>query len=58
LRAIAFNGSAAAAIGRRLIGDPPAGIALIDLPSSSAANTQPFAEKAVKWRQLEEFTQL
>ena len=58
LRAIAFNGSAAATIGRRLIGDPPAGIALIDLPSSSAANTQPFAEKAVKWRQLEEFTQL
>jgi hypoxanthine-DNA glycosylase len=52
LRAIAFNGSTAAAVGRKLIGDPPAGIALIDLPSSSAANTRPFAEKAAEWAQL------
>ena len=55
LRAIAFNGSAAAAIGRRLIGKPPAGLILLDLPSSSAANTRPLAEKADKWRQLNEF---
>ena len=55
LRAIAFNGSAAAAIGRRLIGEPPAGLILLDLPSSSAANTRPLAEKADKWRQLNEF---
>jgi len=55
LRAIAFNGSAASAIGRRLIGEPPAGLILLDLPSSSAANTRPLAEKADKWRQLNEF---
>ncbi len=38
-RAIAFNGATAAKAGRKLIGQPPAGVALIDLPSSSAANT-------------------
>ena len=55
LRAIAFNGATAASIGRRLIGDPPPRIALIDLPSSSAANTRPFAEKAAAWAQLNEY---
>ena len=55
LRAIAFNGSAAALIGRRLIGEPPRRMVLVDLPSSSAANTRPFAEKAAKWGQLSEF---
>jgi len=58
LRAIAFNGSTAASVGRRLIGEPPAGLAMIDLPSSSAANTRPFAEKAAAWAQLREFIQL
>ena len=57
LRAIAFNGSSAATIGRKLVGEPPTGIVLIDLPSSSAASTRPFAEKAAKWRQLSEFIQ-
>lgn len=52
LRAIAFNGSTAAAAGRKLIGDPPAHIALIDLPSSSAANTRTFAEKSAAWSAL------
>jgi hypoxanthine-DNA glycosylase len=55
LRAIAFNGTAAAAIGRRIIGDPPAGIALIGLPSSSAANTRPLAAKAEEWSRLAQF---
>lgn len=55
LRAIAFNGSTAASAGRRLIGDPPAGLRLIDLPSSSAANTRPFAEKAQAWKQIGKF---
>ena len=55
LKAIAFNGAAAAAAGRRLIGQLPAGIALIDLPSSSAANTRPFAEKAEAWSRLSQF---
>ena len=57
LRAIAFNGSTAAAIGRRLVGEPPAHVTLIDLPSSSAANTRPFADKAAVWKQLGQFLQ-
>ena len=54
LRALAFNGSTAAAAGRRLIGkaDRPR---LIDLPSSSAANTQTFADKARAWAILAQF---
>jgi len=52
LRAIAFNGAAAAAIGRMLIGPGTDGIALVDLPSSSAANTTAMAEKAAAWDQL------
>ena len=55
LRAIAFNGSTAAAVGRRLVGEAPPGISLVDLPSSSAANTRPFAEKAAAWARLAEF---
>ena len=55
LRAIAFNGKTAAAAGRRLIGEAPVNRALVDLPSSSAANTRPFAEKARAWGQLREF---
>lgn len=55
LRAIAFNGGTAARIGRRLIGDPPPGIALIDLPSSSAANTRAAADKAAAWSRLAQF---
>jgi hypoxanthine-DNA glycosylase len=54
LRAIAFNGSTASTIGRKLVGEPPHGIQLIDLPSSSAANTTPFAEKARRWAALRE----
>jgi hypoxanthine-DNA glycosylase len=49
LRAIAFNGATAATAGRRLIGAAPAGLALVDLPSSSAANTRDFASKAEAW---------
>ena len=55
LRSIAFNGAAAAAIGRKLIGGAAGGIALIDLPSSSAANTRTFAEKARFWAQIADF---
>ena len=57
LRAIGFNGTAASAIGRKLIGDPPPGLALIDLPSSSAANAWPFAKKAAIWVQLKQFVE-
>jgi double-stranded uracil-DNA glycosylase len=54
LRAIAFNGATASKAGRRAIGDVSGPIQLIDLPSSSAANTKPFAEKAIAWSQLRE----
>jgi TDG/mug DNA glycosylase family protein len=54
LEAIAFNGGTAAAIGRRLIGDPGR-VTLIDLPSSSPANTRPFADKAAAWSVLAGF---
>ena len=54
LQAVAFNGSTAAAIGRRLLGTTE-GIALIDLPSSSPANTRPFDEKARAWGRLAQF---
>ena len=55
LRAIAFNGTTAAAVGRRLIGDSSSHLSLIDLPSSSAANTRPFTEKARVWSRLAQF---
>lgn len=57
LRAIAFNGTTSAAMGRRLIDEPRPGVTLIDLPSSSAANTRPFDEKAAAWARLSEFVQ-
>ena len=55
LGAIAFNGSTAVAVGRKLVGAPPRNITLIDLPSSSAANTMPFEEKGRSWSRLAEF---
>ena len=57
LRAIAFNGATASAAGRKLIGVPPPSLALIDLPSSSAANTQAFVSKAAAWSILREFVE-
>ncbi|HEX6742242.1 MAG TPA: DNA-deoxyinosine glycosylase [Sphingomicrobium sp.] len=55
LRAIAFNGGTAASVGRKLIGAPPAHVELVDLPSSSAANTRAFADKALAWSRLAQF---
>ena len=54
LAAIAFNGGTSAAIGRRLVGTDDA-LALIDLPSSSPANTRPFAQKAAAWARMRPF---
>ncbi|HET7710225.1 MAG TPA: DNA-deoxyinosine glycosylase [Sphingomicrobium sp.] len=54
VRAIAFNGGTAAKIGRKLIGDPH-GLTLLDLPSSSAANTRALVDKAKAWSRLAEF---
>ncbi len=53
LRAIAFNGSTASRIGRKEIGnDPGDRLTLIDLPSSSPANTVSYATKAEAWCRL------
>jgi len=57
LKTIAFNGATASRIGRRLIGDPPSNLELIDLPSSSAANAMPFEEKALVWASIGQFLQ-
>lgn len=54
LEAIAFNGTTSATVGRKLIGTVH-GIALIDLPSSSPANSRPIAEKAAAWASLRRF---
>ena len=54
LRAVAFNGRAAAAIGRRALGEQPR-LVLIDLPSSSAALTRPFDDKARSWSAIGKF---
>ncbi|MCS6622722.1 DNA-deoxyinosine glycosylase [Roseibacterium beibuensis] len=52
LRAVAFNGGTAAKLGRAVLSAPPAGVTLIDLPSSSPAHARPFAEKAAAWQGL------
>lgn len=54
LQAVAFNGAAAASAGRRLLARVDR-LTLVDLPSSSPANTRPFAEKAEAWGQLRQF---
>lgn len=54
LRAVAFNGGTAAKLGRRTL-LRPAGIDLIDLPSSSPAYTRPLSEKAAAWSVLTRF---
>ena len=53
LRAIAFNGGKASAIGRRELGGGP--WALLDLPSSSPAHTMRFEAKLAQWRRLQPF---
>jgi TDG/mug DNA glycosylase family protein len=57
LEAVAFNGRTAAAIGRRALATRD-GLTLIDLPSSSAALTRPFEEKAAAWRAVGRFAGL
>lgn len=53
LRAVGFNGAAAAKIGRRALAGTP--LTLIDLPSSSPAYTLPFSAKAARWAALRPF---
>lgn len=54
MRAIAFNGGTSARIGRKLVGFDHH-VQLIDLPSSSPANTRPLDEKAAAWAHLARF---
>jgi hypoxanthine-DNA glycosylase len=51
LRAMAFNGAAAFTIGQRQLHRRSA-VALVQLPSSSAAYTLPIAAKLAEWRKL------
>lgn len=51
LQMIAFNGGKAAAIGRRQL-PVLEGVTLVDLPSSSAANTGGYAGKLEQWLEL------
>jgi len=55
LEALGFNGGTSAATGRRLLAGHEHRLTLIDLPSSSPANTRPFAEKAAAWAALRPF---
>lgn len=57
LQAVAFNGATAAKIGRRILHERPAHIALLDLPSTSPAHTLPLAQKLDSWRTLLRFMQ-
>lgn len=52
LRCVAFNGGAAAKIGLKSLGPWGDRLAVLRLPSSSPAFTQPFARKAEAWRAL------
>jgi double-stranded uracil-DNA glycosylase len=52
LEAVAFNGAAAARAGRPLLAGR---LTLIDLPSSSPANTRAWHEKADAWAELRRF---
>ena len=54
LRAIGFNGTVAARIGRQALGEVPE-MALIDLPSSSPAHTLAFDVKFASWSALGAF---
>jgi hypoxanthine-DNA glycosylase len=54
LRAVAFNGSTSAKIGRKFLADAP--LRLVDLPSSSPAYAaMPLARKRERWLELREF---
>jgi hypoxanthine-DNA glycosylase len=56
LAAMAFNGGAAFRIGQRQLGPEP-GLALVALPSSSAAYTLPLAAKLAAWSRLADWCQ-
>ena len=53
LQAVGLNGATAATIGRRLLSGRH--LQLIELPSSSPANTRPFVDKLAIWQELRRF---
>ena len=53
LEAVAFNGGTAAAAGHKLLAALP--LTLIDLPSSSPANTRPLSDKGRAWSVLRQY---
>lgn len=55
LRAVAFNGGTASRIGLRRLRSLADRLVLIDLPSSSPANTQAFSMKLQAWKTLVNF---
>lgn len=57
LRAVAFNGGTAARIGSKRLASLADRVALIDLPSSSPANTVAFSVKLQAWMTLTDFKQ-
>ena len=57
LRAVAYNGAKASAVGRVLLGDDSR-LTQITLPSSSAALARPFERKQAEWIQLQTFLDL
>ena len=54
LRAVAYNGGKAAALGRPLLAGRP-DLALVTLPSSSPAFTLAFERKAEAWREMAQY---
>jgi TDG/mug DNA glycosylase family protein len=54
LRVVAFNGATSARLGRRILAGVE-GLALVDLPSSSAAHARPLSEKAAVWSILRSY---
>ena len=54
LHTIAFNGALAALNGRRALVGMANSLALIDLPSSSAAHARPYVEKRRAWMVLQQ----
>lgn len=52
---IAFNGGTAARLGLKVLGERAADYQIVDLPSSSPANTLAYGDKLRQWRVLADF---
>ncbi|WP_317205406.1 DNA-deoxyinosine glycosylase [Janthinobacterium sp.] len=54
LRTIAFNGGTAAKLGLKVLGERASRYDIVALPSSSPAYTLSYADKALRWRVLQQ----